>query len=132
MMNVFAIDTELQKALKMDKFSIFGGSANIGKLSKPSRYFFKAKFFEWHHTQKYPFCILQAIQGEDEEQLSLLKTDSLDAAKRAIMEDFGFISGAFESLVGKKRAHAEIDKITKSHAKNLKKWAKDKERLNLT
>ena len=59
-MIVFAIDKNLQEIVKSD-LSLFVTKQNIGKLGKPSRYFFKAKFYDWHHTQKYPFCILQGI-----------------------------------------------------------------------
>jgi len=48
------------------------------------------------------------------------------------MEDFGFVSGTFKSKAGTKKANEELNKMKKAHDKNLKKWAKDKERIDLT
>lgn len=99
-MTVFAIDKTLQEIFEMKHgYSHLLGLENMGELSA-NQYFFKAQFYDWHHSQKYPFCILDGIKGEDEEEVILQTTDDLDAAKRAIMEDFGFISGSFKSNAG--------------------------------
>ena len=53
----------------------------------------RARFLDWHCSQRYPFCEIEAIDNEEQ----LPRADNLNNFKRMIMEDFGFASGKFKS-----------------------------------